>query len=94
MSMTPDVLAGLLAMLRRHGAWGQISSVQKARLGHSQWMDWPAGSGRELKTCPACSERAGRHVFKPYPDAFGERLDAGTTRPQSWCLGCRRRGDQ
>ena len=40
---------------------------------------------RTRKSCPECSARAGRLVFKPCPEAFGTR----DVRPQSWCNECR-----
>ena len=51
-------------------------------LGHSEWRD-------DLKSCPKCSLRAGRHVFHPL-SSFGERTPhGGAPIIQSWCRGCR-----
>ncbi len=40
------------------------------------------------KSCPKCSEAAGRHVFRPLAD-FGVRNVGGHEYIQSHCLGCR-----
>lgn len=44
--------------------------------------------GRELKSCPACSQREGRHVFYPIAQ-FGSREDNGRIYVQTWCVACR-----
>jgi hypothetical protein len=42
-----------------------------------------------LKSCPRCSTRLGRHVFRPLDD-FGERRPhGGEPIMQSWCRDCR-----
>lgn len=40
------------------------------------------------KSCPECSRRAGRLIFKLYED-FGLRKVRGMTVLQSWCKACR-----
>jgi hypothetical protein len=45
--------------------------------------------GREYKSCPKCSVRAGRLVYHPI-GAYGERVVNGETYHQSWCYDCRR----
>lgn len=42
------------------------------------------------KTCPHCSLREGRFIYKSM-ESFGERVDdkSGKVIPQSWCYACR-----
>jgi hypothetical protein len=40
------------------------------------------------KSCPKCSEAAGRHVYRPLAD-FGVRVVHGREYIQSHCAGCR-----
>ena len=42
------------------------------------------------KSCPRCSVRAGRRVYKKCPDNYSERtMPNGDVIPQSWCNECR-----
>lgn len=47
----------------------------------------------EYKSCPACSQKAGVHIFYKYPDAFGTTTLRATNKhpdgPQSHCEICR-----
>lgn len=47
--------------------------------------------GKNLKSCPRCSGKAGHHVF--YDDrCFGQRnMGDGNIIIQSWCPECRRK---
>lgn len=45
--------------------------------------------GQRLKSCPSCSDSAGRHVFYAF-EHFGMRTMAdGHVIVQSWCPSCR-----
>lgn len=46
--------------------------------------------GLQYKSCPKCSQNAGKHVFYEY-GAFGMRhmQKTGKDIVQSWCPGCR-----
>lgn len=44
--------------------------------------------GKRYKSCPCCSQRAGRRVYKPL-DEFGYRMDGDQLRIQTWCKDCR-----
>jgi hypothetical protein len=44
--------------------------------------------GRQMKSCPCCSQREGRLVFKPLEE-FGERAIGESILPQPWCAECR-----
>ncbi len=55
-------------------------------LNEAQHME---SNGQRFKSCPACSERAGRHVFYAF-DHFGMRtMPDGQVIVQSWCPACR-----
>lgn len=60
--------------------------VCKKPLNISQWKNG-------YKSCPACSQNAGIHIFYKYPDAFGNTSLRATKKhpdgPQSHCEHCR-----
>jgi phage FluMu protein Com len=45
-------------------------------------------SDRLYKSCPRCSEKEGRHVFRK-TEEYGERNNAGRQYIQSHCPACR-----
>jgi hypothetical protein len=62
-------------------------------LNEAQWT-----VDERLKSCPKCSADNGQqHVFLEYPTDFGKTKPRQSTPhpdgPQSWCEGCRRRGE-
>jgi len=42
----------------------------------------------DIKTCPECSGRLGRHVWY-HLDDFGKRMFQGKEYMQTWCRACR-----
>lgn len=42
-----------------------------------------------MKSCPECSAKEERPVFKPYPEAFGTSNARAGEGGQSWCTECR-----
>lgn len=63
-----------------------ICPVCNKPLNLSQWKNG-------YKSCPACSQNAGIHIFYKYPDAFGTTPLRATPNhpegPQSHCEICR-----
>lgn len=45
-------------------------------------------NNEEVKACPNCSGRFGRHIYYPR-DSFLDRRVDGTEYMQSWCTACR-----
>lgn len=45
-------------------------------------------AGEGSKSCPKCSERAGKHIFYKH-EAFGDREYRGALYWQSYCTACR-----
>jgi hypothetical protein len=88
------LLAQVGEMLDR---WQQDQEAERLQM--KLWDDGPElfdlTKSHWMKSCPECSRKAGRVVFLPYPEAFGESEKRETQQhkgAQSWCTKCRHRG--
>jgi hypothetical protein len=57
-------------------------------LADSQYISAAGAGVFALKSCPSCSQRAGRHVFHE-ESRFGYRQIGTANFVQSWCEDCR-----